>query len=140
MWLIVDMSESKHWSQVPAQIPQDTQCHHTGSRHRHQHDMDTLPLNEQGTVPGGKEQCRSGNGFGRRVPRPLYLHARQAEARAGKVCQAHLKKAVPRRRRVGRDNQPVVTAYKAYSQPLPPSQVQDTRHRHDQPQQHRGTL
>ena len=47
--------------QVPAQIPQDTQCHHTGSRHRHQHDMDTLPLNEQGTVPGGKEQCRSGN-------------------------------------------------------------------------------
>ena len=102
--------------------------------------MDTLPLNEQGTVPCGKVQCRPGNGAGRRVPHPLHLHAQQAETGAGKVCQAHLKKTVPRFRRVGRDNQPVVTADKAYPLPLPPSQVQDTRHRHDHPQQYRGTV
>ena len=59
-----------------------------------------------GTVPGGKEQCRPGNCAGRRVHRPIHLHARQAETGAwqgssnavqGKLCLDF--------RRVGRDNQ-----------------------------------
>ena len=43
-------------------------------------------------------------------------------------------------RRVGRDNQPVVTTYKAYPRSLPPPQIQDTRHRYDHTQQHRRTV
>ena len=126
--------------QIPAQIPQSTECHHTGSCHRHQYDMDTLPLDKQGTVPGGKEQCRPGSCAGRRVHRPIHLHARQAETGHGKVCQTQFKKTVPCFRRVGRDNQPVVTTYKAYPRSLPPPQIQDTRHRYDHTQQHRRTV
>ena len=126
--------------QIPAQIPQSTECHHTGSCHRHQYDMDTLPLDKQGTVPGGKEQCRPGNCAGRRVHRPIHLHARQAETGHGKVRQTQFKKTVPCFRRVGRDNQPVVTTYKAYPRSLPPPQIQDTRHRYDHTQQHRRTV
>ena len=37
----------------------------------------------------------------------------------GKVCQMQFKKTVPRFRRVGRDNQPLVTTHKAYPKPLP---------------------
>ena len=47
---------------------------------------------------------------------------------------------VPCFRRVGRDNQPVVTTYKAYPRSLPPPQIQDTRHRYDHTQQHRRTV
>ena len=110
------------------------------SCHRHQYDMDTLPLDKQGTVPGGKEQCRPGSCAGRRVHRPIHLHARQAETGHGKVCQTQFKKTVPCFRRVGRDNQPVVTTYKAYPRSLPPPQIQDTRHRYDHTQQHRRTV
>ena len=57
---------------------------------------------------------------------PLHLHARQAGSAGWQGLSGAPQEAVPRLRRVGRDNHPVVTAYKAYSQPLPPSQVQDT--------------
>ena len=57
--------------------------------------MGAVPDDKQGAIPHGQEQRRPRNGSGRGIPRAFHLHARQAEKRADKVHQAHLKETLP---------------------------------------------
>ena len=125
--------------QIPAQIPQSTECHHTAPAIAT--NMTWIPF-----LSINREQFRvaRNNADLEAVPEGVFIVLSTSMLGKlnghGKVCQTQFKKTVPCFRRVGRDNQPVVTTYKAYPRSLPPPQIQDTRHRYDHTQQHRRTV
>ena len=108
--------------------------------HRHQHDLDTVPYHKQGTLPYNTDRRRPQQHTGRDIPCRLHLHAPETEKRTDAFRETHFRQAVPCLRRVGRNHQSHIAAYKKHPVHIQEAQVQDPRHGNNHPQQHRGTV